>query len=134
MYVIKTLKAPYNAAESEKFIMEANENAYIIEFKENGDIDALYYTQEEQEQIERDRINNLTMTALDFVNFLKQAGLTDLQIEQYLQANLSVKHQLEFCQNVYCGVAKALMPITFDGITITAEMVEQAFKIKNGVA
>lgn len=134
MYVIKTLKAPYNAAESEKFIMEANENAYIIEFKDNGDIDALYYTQEEQEQIERDRINNLTMTALDFVNFLKQAGLTDLQIEQYLQANLSVKHQLEFCQNVYCGVAKALMPITFDGITITAEMVEQAFKIKNGVA
>jgi hypothetical protein len=134
MYVIKTLKAPYTAAESEKFIMDANENAYIIEFKENGDIDALYYTQEEQEQIERARINNLTMTALDFVNFLKQAGLTDLQIEQYLQANISVKHQLEFCQNVYCGVAKALMPITFDGITITAEMVEQAFKIKNGVA
>lgn len=84
-------------------------------------------------QIEQEKINNLTMTALDFVNFLKQSGLSDLQIEQYLQANIAVKHQLEFCQNVYCGVAKALMPITYDGITITAEMVEQAFKDKHGV-
>lgn len=79
-------------------------------------------------------IDMLTMTALDFIGFLKQAGLTDLQIEQYLQANISVKHQLEFCKDVYCGVAKALMPITYEGVTITAEMVEQAFKIKNGVA
>ena len=79
-------------------------------------------------------IDTLTMTALDFVNFLKQAGLTDLQIEYYLNANISVKHQLQFCQNVYCGVAKALMPITYEGVTITADMVEQAFKIKNGVA
>lgn len=78
-------------------------------------------------------VDTLTMTALDFVNFLKQAGLTDLQIEQYLNANITVKHQLQFCQNVYCGVAKALMPNTYEGITITAEMVEHAFKIKNGV-
>lgn len=78
-------------------------------------------------------VDTLTMTALDFINFLKQAGLTDLQIEQYLNANITVKHQLQFCQNVYCGVAKALMPITYEGITITAEMVEHAFKIKNGV-
>jgi hypothetical protein len=78
-------------------------------------------------------IDKLTMTALDFVTFLKQAGLTDLQIELYLQANITVKHQLEFCKDVYCGVAKALMPITYEGITITADMVEQEFKIKNGV-
>lgn len=88
------------------------------------------------EEIQRrkaeERINNLTMTALDFINFLKQVGLTDQNIEDYLNANLAIKHQLQFCQNVYCGVAKALMPIQFSGITITAEMVEQAFRIKNG--
>lgn len=88
--------------------------------------------EQEQAQKEQERINNLTMTALDFINFLKQAGLTDEMIEAYLNANLNVKHQLQFCQNVYCGVAKALMPVTVGNITITANMVETAFRIKNG--
>lgn len=81
----------------------------------------------------QDMINHLTMTALDFINVLKQAGITDEQIEVYLNNNLSVKHQLQYCQNVYCGVAKALMPITVGDITITAELVEAAFKTKHGV-
>lgn len=88
--------------------------------------------EEIKRQKEEERINNLTMTALDFINFLKNVGLTDQNIEDYLNANLAIKHQLQFCQNVYCGVAKALMPIQFSGITITAEMVETAFRIKNG--
>ena len=86
----------------------------------------------ELKQAEQTRINNLTMTALDFINVLKSAGFTDEQIESYLSSNLSVKHQLQFCQNVYCGVAKALMPITVGDITITADMVEIAFRLKNG--
>lgn len=88
--------------------------------------------EEVKRQKEEERIANLTMTALDFINFLKNVGLTDQNIEDYLNANLAIKHQLQFCQNVYCGVAKALMPIQFSGITITAEMVETAFRIKNG--
>ena len=89
--------------------------------------------EEIKRQKEQAIIDSLTMTALDFITFLKQTGITDAQIEAYLNANLSVKHQLQFCQNVYCGVAKALMPISVGDITITAEMVETAFKIKNGV-
>lgn len=89
------------------------------------------------EEIKRQKeqviIDNLTMTALDFINFLKTSGITDVQIEAYLNANLNVKHQLQFCQNVYCGVAKALMPVSVGDITITAEMVETAFKVKNGI-
>lgn len=87
--------------------------------------------EEIKRQKEQAIIDNLTMTALDFITFLKQAGITDAQIEAYLNANLNVKHQLQFCQNVYCGVAKALMPISVGDITITAEMVETAFKVKN---
>ena len=81
-----------------------------------------------------EEIDKLTMTPLDFIGVLQSFGLTLLQINAYLESNLTVKIQLTYCDKVYCGVAKALMPITFDGITITAEMVEQAFKIKNGVA
>ena len=80
--------------------------------------------EEIQRQKEDELINNLTMTALDFINFLKNVGLTDQNIEDYLNANLTVKHQLQFCQNVYCGIAKALMPIKYNGITITAEISE----------
>ena len=108
-------------------------NAYIDEIEPLNNIRRFEIKEQEPYVPTPEEINNLTITALDFINFLKQAGLTDIQIEEYLNANISIKHQLQFCQNVYCGVAKALMPITFEGITITAEMVEHAFKIKNGV-
>lgn len=81
---------------------------------------------------EQERINNLTMTALDFIGVLESFGLSLEQINAYLEANLSIKMQLTYCQNVFCGVAKSLMPITFENITITADMVEVAFRIKNG--
>lgn len=113
----------YNAfnAEPDKYMWNGSE---VIENPDYEDI---------KRQKEQAIIDNLTMTALDFITFLKQAGITDAQIEAYLNANLAVKHQLQFCQNVYCGVAKALMPISVGELTITAEMVETAFKIKNGV-
>lgn len=90
-----------------------------------------HYTPKEKEEMEQKRINNLTMTALDFIGVLQSFGLTLEQINTYLESNLPVKMQLTYCQNVYCGVAKSLMPITYEGITITAEMVERAFTDKN---
>lgn len=92
-----------------------------------------HYTPEEIEEMERQRIANLTMTALDFINFLRSCGLSLADIKSYLAMNEELDTQLTYCQNVYCGVAKAIMPITYKGITITAEMVEQAFKDKHGV-
>ena len=89
-----------------------------------------HYTPEEKEEIEQERINNLKMTALDFIGVLQSFRLTLEQINTYLENNLSVKMQLTYCQNVYCGVAKSLMPIEYEGVTITAKMVEDAFKAK----
>ena len=88
----------------------------------------------EQEQAEKkaERVGELTMTALDFITFLRQCGLTLEQIRAYLDNNIELDTQLKYCQNVYCKVAKSVMPITVGGITITAEMVERAFRIKNG--
>lgn len=114
-----------------KMINANNEIEFITEI---GDIakDCMLITNQEAEEIEeQQRIDKLTMTALDFINTIKQFGLTDEQIEDYLNANLSIKHQLQFCQNVYCGVAKSIMPISFGEITITAEMVENAFRLKH---
>lgn len=93
-----------------------------------------YLTPAEIEEKEAERVGELTMTALDFITFLRQCGLTLEQIRAYLSANIELDTQLTYCQNVFCKVARAVMPITLGDITITAEMVEQAFKRKNGEA
>lgn len=91
-----------------------------------------YLTSNEIAEREAERVGELTMTALDFITFLRQCGLTLEQIRAYLSTNIELDTQLTYCQNVYCKVARAIMPITLGDITITAEMVEQAFKRKNG--
>ena len=69
---------------------------------------------------------------MDFINVLKNAGLTIEQINTYLETHLDLKMQLICCQNVFCGVAKALCPLEVDNITITSVDVERAFKLKHG--
>lgn len=88
--------------------------------------------EEVKQQKETARINNLTMTALDFINVVKSLGLTDEDIDEYLQANIPLKNQLTYCQNVYCGVVRNLVPLEVKGKTITDAMVVNAFKVKNG--
>lgn len=81
----------------------------------------------------QDKINHLTMTALDFIKAVKSMGLTDEQVENYLNQNLDVKHQLMFCQNVYCGVVKQLCPISIGEVNITEAQVEALFKAKYNI-
>lgn len=104
-------------------------NYYIYS---NGQIILNPNYEQEQAEKEAERIGELTMTALDFITFLRQCGLTLEQIRAYLDSNIELDTQLKYCQNVYCKVARSVMPITVGNITITAEMVENAFKVKNG--
>lgn len=78
-------------------------------------------------------VDNLTMTALDFITFLETAGVSYADIQTYLGSHPDVDKQLKYCQNVYCGVVKQLLPIEVGGKTITTEMVEYAFRVKNGL-
>ena len=110
-------------------IKEAEEG-YIIYNYELMTVEEMKVREAQREQA---RINMLTMTALDFINVLKSAGLTSQQIEDYLNTHLDVKHQLQYCQNVFCGVVRQLLPLEVDGITITDEMVLTAFKAKHNL-
>lgn len=116
---------------------------YHIEYEETIDdiAEVIVYDETQEEADEREaeaeaeRIGNLTMTALDFIRVLENTGLDyTTQIKPFLEANPELDKQLKYCQNVWCGVAKQVFaePITIGNVTITAEMVEQAFKIKNG--
>lgn len=85
-------------------------------------------------QKEQDKINHLIMTALDFVTYIKKAGVSDEIILQYLQSNPSVQLQLTLCQNVYCGVVRQLCPLKIsDTVTLTDEMVVSFFKKKHNI-
>lgn len=107
--------------------LDAHPNKVIIQ----DDVLVLNPNYEEEEaEKEAERVNNLTMTPLDFIKVLEQFGLTLAQINSFLESNLNIKMQLTYCNSVYCGVVKSFLPIEIDGITITAQMVEAAFKAK----
>ena len=87
-----------------------------------------------QAQKEQDKINHLIMTALDFVTYIKKAGVSDEVILKYLQANPSVQLQLTLCQNVYCGVVRQLCPIKItEELILTDEQVVNMFKDKHKI-
>lgn len=88
--------------------------------------------EEIQRQKEEERINNLTMTAQDLLEVIANSGATWAEIDSFLNSNPEFKLRLTTCQNVFCGVVKAFLPLKIGDITLTAEMVEQAFRIKNG--
>lgn len=108
-------------------VIEETDTNYILY---NGS----YLTPEEVALKEQDKINHLTMTALDFVTCIKKAGVSDEIILQYLQANPSVQLQLTLCQNVYCGVVRQLCPLKItETLTLTDEMVVAFFKKKHNM-
>lgn len=107
---------------------------------QQSDVDNRYYlidkcpmkTDEQKLKEEQDKINHLTMTALDFVTYIKKAGVSDEVILQYLQANPSIQLQLTLCQNVYCGVARQLCPIEItEELILTDEQIVNMFKDKH---
>lgn len=82
---------------------------------------------------EQDRVNRLTMTPLDLIKAVKTLGISDEDVETFLNSNLAIKHELQFCQNVYCGIVKQFLPVEIrEGVMLTEELVERLFKVKNG--
>lgn len=106
---------------------------------EKSDIEYFYYdnkflTREEIALKEQDKINHLTCTALDLATFIKQTGLTDAEVLQFLNANPSFQLQLTLCKDVYCGVVRQLCPLKItETLTLTDEMVVAFFKKKHNM-
>lgn len=94
-----------------------------------------YLPPEEVALKEQDKINHLTCTALDLATFIKQAGLTDAEVLQFLNSNPSLQLQLTLCKDVYCGVVRQLCPLKItETLTLTDEMVVAFFKKKHNIA
>lgn len=135
MEIKAKIEKPFTDEQRCNFIVEQNhQQGYEIRETET-ELQAWGYTEEEQQEQEQERINNLTMTALDFIGVLEKFGLDYYtEIKPFLETHQELDKQLKYCQNVWCGIAKQIfvIPITIGNVTITSDMVEQAFKVKNG--
>lgn len=107
------------------------EEGYIIY---NFELMTVKEMEAKQAQKERESLNHLTCTALDLATFIKQAGLTDAEVLQFLNANPSLQLQLTLCKDVYCGVVRQLCPLKItETLTLTDDMVVGFFKKKHNI-
>lgn len=110
-------------------ILQTLDSDTIVDFELITDEEA----EERAKAKEQDRINRLTMTPLDLIKAVKTLGVSDEDVEAFLNSNLAIKHELQFCQNVYCGIVKQFLPVKIsEGVMLTEELVEHLFKVKNG--
>ena len=130
MEIKAQLVKPYTENQKLNFIVTYNHNLGYEIKETDAALEAWGLTEQEEAEKEAERVNNLTMTPLDFIKVLEGMGLELTQINDFLEENLEIKMQLTYCNSVYCGVVKSFLPIEIDGITITAPMVEAAFKAK----
>lgn len=109
---------------------------------QQSDIDGNWYlinkcpmkSDEEKAKDEQKQINHLTCTALDLIQFVKNLGVTDEVILQYLNSNPSIQLQLTLCKDVYCGVVRQLCPIKItEELTLTDDDIVNFFKQKYNI-
>ncbi len=111
---------------------EYTEKEYVLDGEEYVLKDDAYNEKKTKE--EQEIINHLTCTALDLATFIKQSGLTDAEVLQFLNANPSLQLQLTLCKDVYCGVVRQLCPLKItEALTLTDEMVVAFFKKKHNM-
>lgn len=146
------LEKPYTTEEKDNFIFKYNQDCfqegyhcrieetetalYALEDNEimvDGEPQINPDYEKEQEEKEKERVNNLIMTALDFIGVLEGFGLDYVtEIKPFLEDHQDLDKQLKYCQNVWCGVVKQLCPIVIGETEITVQMIEYAFKHKHG--
>lgn len=131
MEIKAELLKPYTENERINFIVEQNhKKGFEIRETETA-LEAWGCTEEEIQELKEETLNRLTMTPLDLITAIKSTGLTDEQVENFLNNNLSIKHQLLFCRDVYCGVVRQMCPIKItEEVSLTDEMVVKLFKNK----
>lgn len=65
-------------------------------------VNGKYVTEDKAKQLEKERIQGLSMTPLDFIKALEQlAGITYEQIKNLCDNYPAIDRELRFCQNVY---------------------------------
>ena len=85
-----------------------------------------HFTPEEKEKKERERLNMLNMTKLDFVKKIAKYGVTYEAIRIVLDNNYEAKMQFDLCERIYRG-NELLEPLASQ-FGITAKQLDEMFE------
>lgn len=89
-------------------------------------VNGRYVTTDEAKQLEKERIQALSMTPLDFIKALEEVGVSYSQIKELCNTNEEVEKQLRFCNHVYRG--NPLLDKLCGSFNVTTEQLNELFK------
>jgi hypothetical protein len=126
MEIKATLQKPYTEEERENFIVWYNHNqGYTIEETET-ELQALGYTDEELEQLERERIGNLKLTKREvFLGLYQAKGITPDMIKAQI-TDPAALIEFEYANDYYRG--NPLIDIIGSQLGITSEQLDKFFE------
>lgn len=131
MEIKATLQKPYEESERLDFIIQYNHNlGYIIEETET-ELQALWYTDEELERQEKERIGNLTCTKRVFALMLQELGVDYITVLlPLIESNSQAKLEWDLC--VELERKNPLLDVMAGQLGITPEQLDGLFKYANG--
>lgn len=131
MEIKSKLIKPITSKERFDFIIEYNHNlGYEIRETEES-IEAWDYTQDELNEMEKDRISKLTCTKRVFVLMLEQMGLDYFeQILPLIESNRQAKLEWDLC--VSLERSNRLLDIFASQLGVTPSQLDKLFQYANG--
>jgi hypothetical protein len=130
MEIKAELLEPYTDIQKFEFIEMANDNNYSVEYCADK-LEAWGYTQEEEEEIERERISHLKCTKRVLALILEQLGFSyKNQIKPLIDENDRASLEWELC--VELERCNPLLDIFGQQLGISSEQIDAIFKYANG--
>lgn len=131
MEIKSKLTKPITGSERLEFIIEYNHNlGYEIRETEEA-IEAWGYTQDELDEIEKERISKLTCTKRVFVLMLEKMGLDYFeQILPLIESNRQAKLEWDLC--VSLERSNPLLDVFASQLGITPTQLDKLFQYANG--
>lgn len=131
MEIKSKLLKPYTDNQRVDFIIEQNHNLGYDIKETDVALEAWGYTEEEEEDIEKERISHLKCTKRVLILILEELGLDYFQqIEPLINANRQAKLEWELC--VELERCNPLLDVIGKELGISSKQIDQIFKYANG--
>lgn len=130
MRLVAKIRKPYTDEQRLKFIDTQNhQNGYEIR-ETKAELQAWGYTEKEQEEQERERVQRLSCTKRDFVLMLQELGVTYSQLKEKIASNEQAQLEWDLCERLYRF--NPLLDVMAEQLGITPLQLDTIFKNTNG--
>jgi hypothetical protein len=130
MELKERLIKPYTEDERIEFVIEQNHNLGFEIRETDDELQAWGYTDEEIEQMKREKINKLTMTKRVFALALQNMGISYTQLKELIATNEQAQLEWDLCVELERG--NPLLDAMAGSLGVTSEQLDTMFKMANG--